>query len=151
MGMHGGRWGAQQQSAMPAAGEFAWSRQVVEAAGTAHLPMNLAGSQRELYARQSAKTTAIANLKSGIAKLVVYENVTVDAVMRQNLAVRRSIEGYLQHAEVVSMGEIRPGDYEVRVRARLQPVADILGQNQYAPDYLPPAPPPLETDVPPVS
>jgi len=141
---------APQSEAAPP-GEFSWARNIAEARGSAHMPMNLAGAQQELYARQSAKTAAISNLKTAISKLTVYENVTVDAIMRQNLAVRRAIENYLQHAEVIGTGEIQPGEYEVRVRARLQPVADILKQHQYAPDYMPPGPAPADSDVPPIS
>ena len=135
----------------PMPGEFPWARGAYEGIGEGSADSSAAESQRQLLGTQAAKTAAIANLKAQVSKLPVAEGANVGSVMRENIAVRRAVEKYLQTAPVVGQRETRPGRYEVRVRAPLAPVGDILRQNQYTPESLAPMLAPQETSVPPVS
>jgi hypothetical protein len=138
-------------ASQPMPGEFSWARSSYEGVGESAAGTDAGDSQQALLGTQSAKTAAIANLKTKVNRLPVAEGATVGTVMRENIAVRRAVEKYLQTASVVGQRETQPGRYEVRVRASLAPIGDILQQNQYTPASLAPTLQPQESSVPPVS
>jgi hypothetical protein len=114
---------------------FSWASEAVEADGRGIAPANVTDeTQRTLAARQAAKTAAIAGLKTRISRLTITGSQTVETAMSINLSVKRAIEKYLQNAEVVYEKEIEPGVWEVRMRAALAPVSEILNQHRITPE-----------------
>ncbi|MCX7626272.1 MAG: hypothetical protein N2Z21_08690 [Candidatus Sumerlaeaceae bacterium] len=117
---------------------FAWANDSVEADGRGLAPSTITEEpQRSLAAKQAAKTAAISGLKHRIARLTIAGSHTVGTAMAINLSVKRAIEKYLQSAEVVHEKEIEPGVWEVRLRAPLAPISDILLQHRITPEGIP--------------
>lgn len=117
---------------------FAWANDSVEADGRGIAPATIAEEpQRSLAAKQAAKAAAIAGLKHRIARLTIAGSHTIGTAMAINLSVKRAIEKYLQSAEVVHEKEIEPGVWEVRLRASLAPISDILLQHRITPEGIP--------------
>lgn len=117
---------------------FAWANDSVEADGRGIAPSTITEEpQRSLAAKQAAKAAAIAGLKHRIARLTIAGSHTIGTAMAINLSVKRAIEKYLQSAEVVHEKEIQPGVWEVRLRAPLAPISDILLQHRITPEGIP--------------
>lgn len=131
---------SRKEATPPAAAEspFAWAKDSVEADGRGIAPSNVTDEpQRSLAAKQAAKAAAIAGLKHRVARLTIAGSHTVGTAMNINLSVKRAIEKYLQNAEVVHEQEIEPGVWEVRMRAPLAPISDILIQHRITPEGIP--------------
>ncbi len=117
---------------------FSWANESVEADGRGIAPATIKEEpQRSLAAKQAAKAAAIAGLKHRVARLTVSGSQTVGNAMAINLSVKRAIEKYLQSAEVVYEKELEPGVWEVRLRAPLAPVSDILLNHRITPQGIP--------------
>lgn len=118
---------------------FTWANEVVETDGRGIAPATIREEpQRSLAAKQAAKAAAIAGLKHRIARLTVTGSQTVGTAMNINLSVKRAIEKWLQqNAEVVYEKEIEPGVWEVRLRAPLAPISQILQQHRITPQGIP--------------
>ncbi|MGB9690844.1 MAG: hypothetical protein ACPL7D_01600 [Candidatus Sumerlaeaceae bacterium] len=117
---------------------FSWAKESVEADGRGIAPATIKEEpQRSLAAKQAAKTAAIAGLKHRVARLAITGSQTVGTAMAINLSVKRAIEKYLQSAEVVHEKEIEPGVWEVRLRAPLAPISDILLDHRITPEGIP--------------
>jgi hypothetical protein len=117
---------------------FVWAGDNVEADGRGIAPATITEEpQRSLAAKQAAKTAAIAGLKHRVSRLTITGSQTVGTAMAINLSVKRAIEKSLQNAEVVEEKEIEPGVWEVRMRAPLAPISDILLQHNITPQGIP--------------
>ena len=121
---------------------FPWAGDTLEAEGSAPAPRTIVTEpQRSLAGKMRAKRSAIAALKKRIESLPVTETQNLEAVMEANIGVRRSVERYLDTAVVVSERETSEDHFEVRVRASLRPLAEILEQNFITPNEAPEATP----------
>jgi hypothetical protein len=136
---------------LAAGSPYTWAAESVEATGAGAAPSSIdAEPQRSLAGKLKAKRAALGALKQRVGRLPVNHENTLGSVMDANIGVRRSVETYLDTAEVVSEVETAPGTWEVRVRARLAPVARILTENFITPDDVPP-PRGGEEELPPVT
>ncbi|MBX7246892.1 MAG: hypothetical protein K1X53_15450 [Candidatus Sumerlaeaceae bacterium] len=130
-------------------GLFAWENMSYEAVGTGTVPANASlEPQRSIVGTQAAKTSAISSLKQEVTKLNVTPTMSLGELMRENLAVKRGTEKFLQGAQVVEEKEVKPGTFEVRVRASMVPLANMLRQNNITPNGLPPSLPADENPAP---
>lgn len=125
---------------------FPWAGDTLEAEGSAPAPRTIVTEpQRSLAGKMRAKRSAIAALKKRIESLPVTETQNLEAVMEANIGVRRAVERYLDTAVVVSERETSEDHFEVRVRASMRPLAEILEQNFITPNEAPEATPATAT------
>ncbi len=136
---------AESSAEVAASPAFSWAQEVAEADGRGIAPPTLTEEpQRSLAAKQSARTAAIAGLKLRVERLPITATQTVGTAMNLNLSVKRAIEKHLQNAEIVYEKEIQPGVWEVRMRAPLAPVAEILQRHHITPQGIPVLPVAME-------
>ena len=121
---------------------FPWAGDTLETEGSAPAPRTIVTEpQRSLAGKMRAKRSAIAALKKRIEGLPVTETQNLEAVMEANIGVRRAVERYLDTAVVVSERETSEDHFEVRVRASMRPLAEILELNFITPNEAPEAKP----------
>lgn len=143
---------SRQQARTPAPNEFPWKYDAVEAVGTTGSPRAVASDlQRVMIGQQAAKTAAIADLKRQVMALRVTPELTLGAIMKQNLGVKVGVEQRLQSADVTSQQRTPDNGFEVRVRMPLEPIAEVLEKQYITPEGMPALPERRDDGVPPVS
>jgi hypothetical protein len=124
---------------------YSWANEYVQGSGRAAAPKNTQTAQRDLAARNAARIAALKDLQMQMMQLPVGTDYTVGAIMDNYLNVRRAIEKQLQRAETLSEEKVG-AEYEVRVKAPLAPIAQILRQSYITPTEELPKPPVLRSE-----
>lgn len=123
---------------------FAWAGDIYEAEGSAGAPRTIVTEpQRSMAGKLKAKRAAIGALGMRVGALPVTETQNLAAVMNANIGVKRAVERHLDTAEVVAERQPTDDQFEVRVRAALRPIAEILEKHHITPAeaFEPPATP----------
>jgi hypothetical protein len=125
----------------PDPNSFQWQTATLSASGRGSAPSGTSSAQKAIASQNAARVAALKDLKIRIRQLPIGTEKTVGYIMDNYLGVRRAIEKQIQQAETVGQQELESGEAEVQVQTQLQPIADILKQNNITPtEQLPKAP-----------